>query len=200
MSAPDPASTAAAPALRLSLCPADIVELVAFAGAGDALKAALRAQAIELPAFGRTIADAQRLILCVRPDRWLLLTAPATGLPAEGSPDATCQAMIGAAGAAIDQSSGHCLLCLAGVAWREVLARGCRLDLDPRRLAAGAAAATTLAQVPVVIVPRASSVLLLTPSSTTQHVCEWLAETARHDGFVRRPDLPFIQLVSKEIA
>lgn len=211
MSAPE---TAAAPpssaaALQLAVCAADIVELAAFRGTADALKDALRALGLTLPSFGRATEDAGRLVLCVRPDRWLLLSTPlpqaetragdgSTDDAAGRSPDQAWQAAVGAAGAAIDQSSGWSLLRLAGAAWREVLARGCRLDLRSPALADGAAAATTMAQVPVVIVTRAMSVLLLTPSSTAQHLCEWLAATAAHDGFVRLPDQPFIHSLSKE--
>jgi heterotetrameric sarcosine oxidase gamma subunit len=203
------ASASFAEALRLAICAADIVELAACRGTADTLKAALRAQGVELPSFGRVMADGERLVLSVRPDRWLLLSAPRSqaGAPPIGAaqvdadghgPDHAWQAVIGPAGAAIDQSSGLSLLWLAGAAWREVLARGCRLDLRSQVFADGIAAATTMAQVPVVILPRALSVLLLTPASTAQHLCEWLAATAAHDGFVRLPDLPFIHSLSKE--
>ncbi len=203
------ASTPSTEALRLAICAADIVELAAWRGTADALKAALRAQGVELPSFGQVWADGERLVLSVRPDRWLLLSAPRPpdAAPAVGTaqvdadghgPELAWQAAIGAAGAAIDQSSGWSLLRLAGAAWREVLARGCRLDLRSQVFADGAAAATTMAQVPVVILPRAPGVLLLTPASTARHLCEWLAATAAHDGFVRLPDQPFIHSLSKE--
>lgn len=178
--------------LMLATCGADIVELAALRDGRDAVRAAALARGVELPPFGRVSAGAGGLALSVRPGRWLVLSPPA----AAGETALHWQSAIGVAGAAIDQSSGLDVLHLAGAAVCEVLARGCRLDLDPR---AHEAAATVLAQVPAIVVSLGSGLLLLTPSSTARHVREWLAMTAHNDGFERQPDLTLNHLLSKEI-
>jgi sarcosine oxidase gamma subunit len=68
-----------------------------------------------------------------------------------------------------------------------MLARGCRLDLDPVEFPAGHAAATHMAQVSVIIAALPSGIMLLTPATTARHVREWLASTAQPFGFAQRP-------------
>jgi sarcosine oxidase subunit gamma len=119
-------------------------------------------------------------VLCVRPERWLLLTAP-------GAPGAALSGWRGACSGcavALELSSALSALHLEGPAVPEVLARGCRLDLHPEAFVPGSAAATYLAQVPVLLASLSAGWLLLTPSSTVRHFREWLGATARPFGFV----------------
>jgi heterotetrameric sarcosine oxidase gamma subunit len=191
-----PSGAATPPGLQLAICAADIVEFAALRGGADAVRAAVRTSGLELPEFGRMAVAPGRLALSIRPDRWLVLGAQTVF----GEAAASWQRLIGAAGAAIDQSSGFDVLQLRGPALREVLARGCRLDLDPGVRPCGDAVATVIAQVPATLAIRRTDILLLTPSSTAQHVREWLAATALYDGFESRSTVSLDELLTKEIA
>jgi sarcosine oxidase subunit gamma len=91
-------------------------------------------------------------------------------------------------GAAVDLSSALAAFHLAGPAAREVLARGCRLDLDREAFPSGHAAATMMAQVSTVLAALPSGLLLLTPSSTARHFRDWLASSAKPFGCVEGRD------------
>ncbi len=154
--------------IRLASCAADIVEIAAFHGRAPELESFAVGRGIRLPALAGVAAATDQLALCVRPARWLLLSPPA-------SPG--------------DLSSGLAALHLSGPRVRELLSRGCRLDLDPQVFPAGRAAATIIVQVSVILAVLASGLLLLTPSSTARHLREWLALTARPFGLVPGADV-----------
>ncbi len=178
MSVPSP-RTAAAGVLQGSW-PAQVLEVCALRGASPALDGFARARGEPLPGPGEVRVRAPRLSLCVRPQRWLLLQ------PAD-APDAEAQARAwqdgtGSLAATVDLSSALSVLLLSGVPAREMLARGCRLDLHPQQFRPGMAAATLVAQVPVTLAALPGGLLLLSPSSTAQHLREWLEATARPFG------------------
>jgi heterotetrameric sarcosine oxidase gamma subunit len=175
---------AAAAGVRLADCSADIVEIAALRSGARALREAASARlGGELPAHGRVTLTADRLILSVRPERWLLL-APAA---APGRFAHLCEAACAGCGAAVELSSALIALYATGPAVRETLARGCRLDLESQQLGAGRAAATLVAQVPVTLAALPAGVLLLTPSTTGRHFCEWFARAARPFGLAPLP-------------
>ena len=179
MSAPEgDAGTGTPEGISCAALRADIVELAALRERTQVLKALAARRGLPLPAIGWIAAARDTLLLCVRPERWLLLTTP-------GPPGATLslwrEACAGCA-AAVELSSALTALHLAGPAVRDVLARGCRLDLHPETFVPGSAAATSMAQVPVMLAMLPGGWLLLTPSSTARHLREWLAATARPFG------------------
>ncbi|HVN44796.1 MAG TPA: sarcosine oxidase subunit gamma family protein [Steroidobacteraceae bacterium] len=157
----------------------DIIELTPFRERTHVLKALAARRGLALPATGWLAITRETLLLCVRPERWLLLTAPAP----PGAALAAWRPACAGCAAAIELTAGLTALHLAGPAVREVLARGCRLDLHPEVFVPGSAAATTMAQVSVTLGALPGGWLLLTPSSTAQHLREWLAATARPFGF-----------------
>jgi sarcosine oxidase subunit gamma len=163
---------------------ADIVEIAAFRGRVSELVALGAARGLELPPLGRITLTSNRLVLCVRPERWLLLTPRASA----GASAALWQGACAPIATAVDLSSGLAALYLTGSEVRAVLSRSCRLDLDPQVFPAGAAAATLMAQVSVLLAALPAGWLLLTPSSTARHVREWFAATARPFGFQLRED------------
>ncbi|MBS0578590.1 MAG: hypothetical protein JSR36_04945 [Proteobacteria bacterium] len=175
MSAPSPDA-----GVRQGRWPAQVLEIAALRGAGSALAQCAHRLGEALPGPGEVRASAPRVSLCVRPQRWLLLQ------PAEG-PEAAARAHAwqegcGGLAAAIDMSSALSVLLLSGRPAREMLARGCRLDLHPQVFRPGMAASTLLAQVPVTLAALPGGLLLLSPSSTAQHLGEWLEATARPFG------------------
>jgi sarcosine oxidase, subunit gamma len=166
--------------LQLADCAADIVEIAALRNGVQRLEELAARQAAPLPARGHLDLSADRLILGVRPERWLLLRAPA----APGAAAQFWRSACAGCGVAVELTSALTALHVSGPAAREVLRRGCRLDLDPHCFPAGLAAATTIAQVPVVVAALTSGMLLLTPASTARHFREWLAAAARPFGLM----------------
>lgn len=183
MSGPEhPGSPAELEAVRVDECTMSVVEIIARRGRAGELVEIARGRGIELPTFSRVAHGSDRLALCVRPDRWLLLAPPA---PAAASPYRVEGWESAAyAGAMVDQSSAWAPLLLAGTRSREVLARSCRLDLDPLLFPVGHAAATIMAQVPAILAALPSGLLLLTSASTARHFREWLVAAAIPFGLV----------------
>jgi heterotetrameric sarcosine oxidase gamma subunit len=187
VSAPDLLTRDEAPAgVRLAGLSADIVEIAALRNGARALPARARARlGLVLPAHGQSSVGADRLIVSVRPERWLLLAAPA----APGAFAQLCSDACADCAAVVELSSALTALHVAGPAVRAMLARGCRLDLEPSLFGAGCAAATLMAQVPVTLAALPTGVLLLTPSTTGRHFREWLAGVAQPFGLTRLADV-----------
>jgi heterotetrameric sarcosine oxidase gamma subunit len=176
---------AASRGVWLTGCDCDVIELSTYTlAAADARR---RVAGVELPAFGQVSRGAGHLALSVRPGRWLLLTTSA----APGLTAARWAAACAGQGAVVDLSSALAVLVLAGAKAREMLARGCRLDLAPAEFRSGQAAATIMAQVAVTLVALPDCLLLLTPASTAQHLREWLTATAAPFGLMRVPAVTF---------
>ena len=193
VSAPEAASIAGRPGVQLGHIAVDIVEVGAYRGRASELGGIARAQGVTLPAFGRVDAGVSCLSLCVRPGRWLLLTPPA----APGAAAADWQRHCAGAGAAVDLSSGLAAGYLEGPAMRDVLARGCRLDLDPDVFPAGHAAATIVAQVSIILAALGPGLLLLTPATTAMHLNEWLESAARAFGPLARTNPSLADLIGR---
>jgi methylglutamate dehydrogenase subunit D len=185
VSAPELRSKPHAAGVTLAACAADIVEIAAFRDRASELAGQARERGVTLPPLGRVAAACGGLALAVRPGRWLLLLPPA----AAGTSAHQGREICGAAGAAVELSSGLAALHLAGTAVRETMKRGCRLDLDPAAFPAGAAAASAMAQVAVILAALPVGLLLLTPATTARHLREWLASTARPFGFQSGADV-----------
>lgn len=178
MSVPDVTLSARAAGLTLRSRPADVVELAAVRERAQVLKALARRRGIQLPDLGHVVATGSTLVLCVRPGRWLVVTPP----EAPGTAEAAWQAACAGCGIGVDLSSALTAFEVAGPEVRALLARGCRLDLDPEVFPAGHAAATLMAQVPVILAVLETGVLVLTPSSTARHFREWLTDAAQPFG------------------
>jgi heterotetrameric sarcosine oxidase gamma subunit len=180
--------------IRLASCAADMVEIAAFHGRARELENIAGARGLDLPVLGRVAVASGQLALCVRPARWLLLAPRAHS----GATAALWQAACARVGAALDLSSGLAAMHLAGPQVREVLSRACRLDLDPQVFPAGSAAATVMAQVAVILAVLPSGLLLLTPTSTAQHLRAWLTSTAKPFGLMPRADVTVAVLSGDE--
>ncbi len=185
MSAPDARPTAGATdGVAISLCRTDVTELAALRNRAAELEAIAARRGLRLPPNGHVVTTADLVALAVRPQRWLLLSAPA----APGAAAATWQALCADTAAAVDLSSGITALHLAGPSARDALARGCRLDLAAESFPPGRAAATMMAQVSTILAALPSGILILTPASTARHLREWLVATARPFGLAPPAD------------
>jgi len=180
VSAPEVTPAGQRPGITLRCRPADVVELAAVRDRVQVLKALARRRGLQLPDLGHVVANASTLVLGVRPERWLLITPP----EAPGTAADTWQSACVGCGIAVDLSSALTALEVAGPEVRALLARGCRLDLDPGAFPSGLAAATIMAQVPVILAALTAGVLLLTPASTARHFREWLSAAAQPFGLL----------------
>ena len=148
----------------------DIVELAALRGRAQELATLAERRGLTLPAMGRLTVAGDQMALCIRPQRWLLLTSVRPGVAAEW-----CAACAGV-GVAVDLSSSLAAFSVTDPTYCAAFALGCRLDLDSQVFPAGHAAATIVAQVSVILARRAAGLLLLTPATTARHFREWLGE------------------------
>ena len=115
-------------------------------------------------------------VLWLGPDEWLVLAAP---WRQRELGDLLRTAIGGEHGAVVDVSAQRTALSLSGPAAREVLARGCAIDLDPRIAPAGTCVQTLLARTALTIVvrdERASEFLLLVRASFAQYLAAWLVD------------------------
>ena len=178
--------------VRISPCALDILEICGARGHTDELAAHAREGGMGLPGTGRVTIGAERLILCLRPERWLILTPPASNDRDEAI--AGWQQAGAALGAAVNLSAGFEALLLQGTRSVEVLARGCRLDLDPQLFPQGHAAATIMAQVQVSLASLPAGLLLLTPASTARHFSAWLSNAAQAYGLMPQSTISMADL------
>jgi heterotetrameric sarcosine oxidase gamma subunit len=181
--------------LCIGRCAVDLVEIGAWRGRARELSLAAGAHGVTLPQFGQSAATPDRLVVCVRPERWLLLEQPA----APGAAAAQWQTACAGAGAAIDLSSALAALHVQGPATCDLLARGCRLDLGPGMFPAGRAAATIVAQVSIILVALRSGLLLLTPATTARHLHEWLESAARAFGPLSHRTPSLVDLIGRDV-
>jgi sarcosine oxidase, subunit gamma len=112
------------------------------------------------------------------PDEWLLTSTAQT-------PDALEErlrtALVPLGGAAVDVSAQRIGLRLTGERVRDVLARGCSVDLHPRVFGRGASAQTTLGLAGVVLLALSDDgddYGVLVRSSFAAHLADWLLDAA----------------------
>lgn len=185
-----------APDLVLATAPADILEVAAFGDAAPELVRRGRESGWALPPLGGVSVAPAGLALAVRPERWLMVLAPA----APGASAACWQGLLGTSGAVVELSAGLAAFLLAGAPAREVLRRGCRLDLDPEVFPQGSTAATHMAQVAVTLAALPGGLLLVTPASTARHLREWLLHAGGPFGLVAASDVSVARLAGEQRA
>ena len=198
MSGPERGPTLdAQPGVRLRHCAVDVIEVSALRGRAAELAAIAARRGMPLPAAGHAVAAPDRLVLSFRPDRWLVLT-PQSSAGADAIVS-EWQELLAGQGVVVDLSSGLAAFHLAGKRIRELLARACRLDLDPGIFPMGHAAVTIMTQVAVTLVALPSGLLLLTPATTARHFREWLAAAAKPFGFMTQANLTVAELAGSEV-
>ena len=112
------------------------------------------------------------------PDEWLLTSA--TERP-EQLVGRIGEATLPFGGVVVDVSAQRITLRLTGSRARDVLAKGCSIDLHPRSFGRGSSAQTTLGQAGVVLLALAESgddYAILVRSSFAGYLADWLADAA----------------------
>jgi len=177
----------------LRACRCDLIEVAALRGRAAELERRAAASGAPLAPLGRAHAAAAHLVLSVRPDRWLILAAPRP----PGETAEHWERLCAGCGVTVELTCAWCAFELGGPSAREVLARGCRLDLDPLAFAAGHAAATIVAQVAVTLTALPASLLILTPSTTARHFREWLTTVAEPFGLALPAQVAATELIGE---
>jgi sarcosine oxidase subunit gamma len=137
----------------------------------------LRCELPGLPGPGTAARDGERTTLWLGPDEWLVL-AP-DGAQAEVERELReAIAASGGWGAVTDVSAQRTTLELSAPAARDVLAKGCSVDLHPRAFGPGNCAQTDLARANVVLhqIDEGPTYELLVAGSLAAYLAAWLAD------------------------
>lgn len=135
---------------------------------------------LPLPDPGHTSVAGDATAAWIAPGAWLIL-AP---LHSAGSlPQRLATAASGSA-SITDQTFGKTVLRISGVRARDVLAKGCRVDLHPRSFGPGRAAVTPIAGINCVLtqVDGAPTFDLIVPSTLAESFFQWLRTSAAEFG------------------
>ncbi len=142
---------------------------------------------VDLPSSANTSVETEGLIVCwLGPDEWMVILRPddETEIIA-----ALREALGGLHAAVTDTTGGYTMLNLSGSRVRDLLAKGCTLDLHPRAFAPGQCAQTNLAKTSVLLLPRTNnsdlqSFDVVVRRSFADYLARWLVDSAREYGFV----------------
>ena len=133
---------------------------------------------------GATAAGGSVTALWLGPDEWLLLSAEGDSGLAERLDDA----LAGLAATAVEVTEGATMIRLAGPRARDVLAKGCPLDLHPRVFGAGRVAQSVIAQADAILHQTADdggdgpAFEIHVRRSFAEYLWLWLADAAREYG------------------
>ncbi|HEX4584382.1 MAG TPA: sarcosine oxidase subunit gamma family protein [Burkholderiaceae bacterium] len=125
------------------------------------------------------VARAGHKVLWLGPDEWLVVTP-------EGREDTLAQSLRMAAGdgfaTVIELGSGQTVIEISGERAREVIAKGCPLDLHPRAFGPGRCAQSRLARTLVTLaqLDDAPTFELIVRRSFADYLWQWLSDACRH--------------------
>ena len=136
-----------------------------------------------LPIAPNTVTSGRHRVFWLGPDEWLVATAAerATKIAAR---------LQGAAvpfHAAVNDSSGsHVAILLEGSQARDILAKGCTLDLHPSVFAVGTCAQSGLAKAGVLLalLDDSPTFMIVVRRSFSDYLCRWMARAGKDSGVV----------------
>ncbi len=153
---------------------------------GDAafLEGARGVLGLDLPVEPNTVAGSGALTACwLGPDEWLLM------VPDEAAGGALAgrlrEALAGQHASVTEVSGGQTVIVLSGPRVREVLAKGCVIDLHPRVFGVGRCAQTHLAKSPAMIRPVSEEpprFEVVVRRSFADYLWSWLEDAGREHG------------------
>ena len=133
---------------------------------------------VALPVAPNTVATrGQRSVLWLGPDEWLVVD----GSTQVGEIEAAVrQAFAPDWGSVVDVSANRIVVELSGPHARDVLSRGCSLDLHPRSFRPGMCAQTLLAKTAVILwqTDDAPTFKVFVRASFAAHLARWLADAS----------------------
>jgi sarcosine oxidase, subunit gamma len=134
---------------------------------------------VELPTTASGYAkNADTTVIWLGPDEWLVTGTSHSGPQLEAQ---LHEALAPHGGAAVDVSGQRTTLRVRGSHSRDVLAKGCSLDLHPRVFTEGTAAQTTLGQAGVILLAVdgiGDDYRILVRSSFARYLADWLLDAA----------------------
>lgn len=136
---------------------------------------------LDLPEPGYAVGAGEVTAVWIAPATWLVLRPwSATADLARG-----LAAICGTSASVVDQSAGKIVLRMSGAKARDVLAKGCRVDLHPRVFGPARAAVTPIAHIPAVVqqVDATPAFDLIVPSTLAEDFFEWLCVSAAEFGY-----------------
>ena len=140
---------------------------------------------VALPLDPNTTAEGEDVTACwTGPDEWLLILPPGAQTRAVA---ALGEALTAHHASAVDTTGGYTLVNVAGARRRELLAKGCTLDLHPRSFSPGQCAQTNLGKAGVLLIPRgdgsdAQSFDVIVRRSFADYLGIWLEHSGREYG------------------
>lgn len=134
----------------------------------------------DLPSVPNTVSEGEDLVAYwLAPTEWLLVVpAQRERAIASGLRDALAGQFV----SVVESSGGHVVLLLTGSRVRQVLAKGCPLDLREGAFGLGQCAQSHLAKAPVLLRPVANGVELILPRSFADYLWQWLESAMQEDG------------------
>ena len=127
---------------------------------------------------GQVARTEQVQVLWLGPDEWLLIAPEGTGAQLQAT---VVQALGEEHGSVVDVSGHRTIIEITGPKTRELLAKGCALDLHRRSFAADQCAQTMLARAGVVLVCRDAerpTFWILVRASFARYLADWLTDAA----------------------
>ncbi len=140
---------------------------------------------VDLPVDPNTIAESDDVTACwMGPDEWLIILHPGEQTRCVAN---LRQALKKHHASAVDTTGGYTLVNVAGARRRELLAKGCTLDLHPRSFSPGQCAQTNLGKAGVLLIPRgdssdAESFDVIVRRSFADYLGIWLRHSADEYG------------------
>ncbi len=136
---------------------------------------------VGLPLTPNTVADGdEATVYWLCPDEWLIVTRADRQTALEGE---LRQALGERHFAVTDLSGGQTVLRLGGARLRDLLAKGCSLDLHPRRFRPGQCAQTLYAKAPVLLrAVDAGTFEIIVRRSFADYLWRWLEDAGREYG------------------
>lgn len=159
-----------------------IVQVQSRKGQEQELTSALHsAIGLSLPGPGQSSTGGELAAIWIAPGAWLVL-AP---LIAPGELARRLAVAASDHASISDQTFGKTVLRLSGLRSRDVLAKGCRIDLHPRVFGPGRAGVSAIAHIGCVVVQvdEAPTFDLVVPSTLAQSFLEWLEVSAAEFGY-----------------
>jgi len=138
---------------------------------------------VALPVVANTVVEGQgNVVYWLGPDEWLVVTA---GGRAASVGVAMRTGLSRVRSAVTEVSGGQTVVVLRGASVRDVLAKGCPLDLDPRVFRSGACAQSHLAKAPILIRTLADGAAfeIVVRRSFADYFWMWLEDAAAEYGF-----------------
>jgi sarcosine oxidase subunit gamma len=138
-----------------------------------------------LPIEPNTVSGERHQVFWLGPDEWLIVTPAAGALELA---ERLRQATSGTHASVNDISGGQIALMLQGAECRELLAKGCTLDLHPSVFAAGDCAQSGLARANVLLalMDATPTFMIVVRRSFSDYLCRWLAHAGSDVGIAFR--------------